>query len=177
MLGHFPRQQVEGDAVVADHRLAHGAEGGRQLVDDFVLGNAQLVVARAVVPGDQVGVLELVAALAAGIFKADGEGRQVVHRLRAAADQQAGVDTAGQQHARPRRHAGGWPRLRGSRPVRGGPAFQVQLTLIGVGPVLQLPPGLTLDFAVAVDTHPGAGFQLCTFASKVRGAGFPRHGS
>ncbi|MNF97503.1 hypothetical protein D3C84_803340 [compost metagenome] len=29
MLGHFPRQQIERDAVVADHRFAHGAERSR----------------------------------------------------------------------------------------------------------------------------------------------------
>lgn len=64
---------------MADHGFAHGAEGGWQLVDDFVLGNAQLVVTGAVVPGDQVGVLELVAAFATGILETDGEGRQVIH--------------------------------------------------------------------------------------------------
>ncbi|MNG87291.1 hypothetical protein D3C79_460900 [compost metagenome] len=75
---------------MADHRFAHGAEGRRQLVDDLVFGNPQLVVAGAVVAGDQVGILELVAALATGILEADGEGRQVVHtHLAQQADQQA----------------------------------------------------------------------------------------
>ncbi len=42
----------------------------------------------------------------------------------------------------------------------GGPAFQVQFAFIGVGAVVQLPPGLAFHFAMAVDAHPGAGFQL-----------------
>jgi len=37
------------------------------------------MVVRAVMLGDQVRILELVAAFAAGVFKADGEGRQVLH--------------------------------------------------------------------------------------------------
>ncbi|MNO50300.1 hypothetical protein D3C76_406710 [compost metagenome] len=162
VLGHFPRQQVEGDAVVADHRFAHGAEGGRQLVDDFVFGNAQLVVTGAVVFGDQVRILELVAALAAGIFKADGEGRQVVNaHFAQQADQQAGVDAAGQQHT----HIDGCPLadchgVAGGVEYAGGPAFQIKFTLVRVGAVLQLPPGLAFHFAMAVDAHPGAGLQL-----------------
>ena len=40
MFGDFARQQVKGDAVVTDHRLAHGPEGRRQLLDDFVFANA-----------------------------------------------------------------------------------------------------------------------------------------
>ncbi|MNJ55535.1 hypothetical protein D3C77_510320 [compost metagenome] len=75
VLGHLPRQQVEGNAVVADHRLAHGAESCRQLLDDLPLVDAQLMMTGAVMAGDQVGVLELVATLAAGILEADGKGR------------------------------------------------------------------------------------------------------
>ena len=63
---------------MADHRLAHGLEGGRQLLEDFLFLDAQLVMAGVVVLGDDVRVLELVAALAAGVFEADGEGQQVV---------------------------------------------------------------------------------------------------
>ncbi|MNQ89687.1 hypothetical protein D3C85_1050020 [compost metagenome] len=54
MPGHFPGQQVEGDAVMADHGLAHGTKGRWQLFDDFAFGDAQLVMAGAVVAGDQV---------------------------------------------------------------------------------------------------------------------------
>ncbi|KWV85266.1 hypothetical protein PFLmoz3_05210 [Pseudomonas fluorescens] len=39
---------------MADHRLAHGAEGCWQLLDDLAFGDAQLVVMGAVVFGDQV---------------------------------------------------------------------------------------------------------------------------
>ncbi|MNO99101.1 hypothetical protein D3C76_908660 [compost metagenome] len=147
---------------MADHRLAHGAEGGWQLLDDLVLGDAQLVVTGAVVLGDQVGVLELVAAFAAGILEADGEGRQVVHACFAQqADQQAGIDPTGQQHANVhRRTLADGHGVAGGVEYAGGPAFQVQLTLVRVGAVVQLPPGLAFHFAVAVDTHPAAGLQL-----------------
>jgi hypothetical protein len=39
---------------MADHRLAHGAESRRQLLDDFVFANAQLVMTGAVMLGNQV---------------------------------------------------------------------------------------------------------------------------
>ena len=64
---------------MADHRLAHGTEGRGQLLENLVFANAQLMVTGGKVLGDQVGILELVAALSAGILKADGKGRQVVH--------------------------------------------------------------------------------------------------
>ncbi|MCY1416701.1 hypothetical protein D9M71_322170 [compost metagenome] len=95
MLGHLAGQQVEGDAVVADHGLAHGAEGRGQLFYDLAFANAQLVMAGVVVLGDQVRILELVTAFAAGIFETDGEGRKVVDPgFTQQADQQARIDAA-----------------------------------------------------------------------------------
>ena len=62
--------------------------------------DADLVVVGAEVAGDDVGVLELVALLAARGLEADGEGLQaVLSRLGEQADDQAGVQPAGQQAA------------------------------------------------------------------------------
>ncbi|MNC31745.1 hypothetical protein D3C75_800770 [compost metagenome] len=112
--------------------------------------------------GDQVRILELVTAFAAGILETDGEGRQVVHaHFAQQADQQAGIDPTRQQHTHVHRCplANGHG-VAGGVEHAGGPAFQVQLTFIGVGAVVQLPPGLAFHFAMAVDAHPGAGLQL-----------------
>ena len=85
---------------MADHRFAHRCEGAGQLFENLRLANAQLVVLGAVMLGDQVGVLELVTALAAGIFKANREGRQRLSTgLAEQANQQAGIYPAGEQHA------------------------------------------------------------------------------
>ncbi|MDT4821342.1 hypothetical protein FQZ97_545170 [compost metagenome] len=95
VLRYLAGEQVEGDAVVADHGFAHGGEGLGQLFQHLVLVDAQLLVAGAVVAGDQVGIFELVAALAAGILEADGEGGQLLHTgLGQQADQQAGIHAA-----------------------------------------------------------------------------------
>lgn len=59
---------------MADHRFAHGAKRRGQLLDNLAFLNAQLMVLRAVMLGDQVRILELVAALAAGVLETDGKG-------------------------------------------------------------------------------------------------------
>ena len=64
---------------MADHRLAHGAEGRWQLLDDFVFANPQLVMAGAVVFGNQVRILEFIPAFTACVFKANGKSRQILY--------------------------------------------------------------------------------------------------
>ena len=105
VLGDFLAEQVEGDAVVADHRLAHRAdrpvEGGQHPVGS----DADLVMIGVEALGHDVGVLEFVALDAAGRLEADGERRQsVLAGLGEQADDQAGVHPAGQQAAD--RHVG-----------------------------------------------------------------------
>ena len=121
---------------MADHRLAHGAERRRQLFEDLALVDTQLMVARAIVAGDQVRILELVPALAAGIFETDGEGRQIVHPYFAQqADQQAGIDAAGEQHADVHRRplADGYG-VAGGVEHACGPVFRVRCCSSGRGP-------------------------------------------
>ena len=98
VLGHFLAEQIEGDAVVADHRLAHGADRTVQCGQHAVGADADLMVIGAETLGDDVGVLELVARHAAHRLEADGESRQsVLARFGEQPDDQAGVDSAGQQ--------------------------------------------------------------------------------
>ena len=162
MLGHFTRQQIKGDAVMTDHRLAHGAEGRWQLLDDFVLANAQLVMARAVMPGNQIRILEFIPALAACVLKADGESRQILYaHIAQQPHQQTGVDTAREQHAdihrRPLADGHGFA---GAVEDTIAPIFQGQIDFIGTGAVGQGPPGFLLGVAIGVNTQPGRGWQL-----------------
>ena len=97
---HFLAEQVEGDAVVADHRLTHRADRPVERGQHPVGPDADLVVVGVEALGDDVRPPELVALHAAGRLEADGEGRQpVLTGLGEQADDQAGVDTAGQQAA------------------------------------------------------------------------------
>jgi hypothetical protein len=112
VLGHLLRQQVEGDTVVADHRLAHRrhrtGQGGQQpgVVD------LDLVVIGAEVLSDQIGVGELVAGLATRRMEADAErGQALLSRLGEQRHDQAGVQAAGQQYAD--RHVGDHPAVHG----------------------------------------------------------------
>ncbi|RMM61774.1 hypothetical protein ALQ75_05447 [Pseudomonas savastanoi pv. glycinea] len=162
MLGHFTRQQVEGDTVVADHRLAHGAERRRQLFDDLAFLNTQLVVACAVMLGDQVGILKFISTLATGILKADREGRQVFDpHFTQQADQHAGVDTAGKQHADvyrgtlTNRHC-----FTGAVQYAVAPVFEREVFLVFMRTVRQGPPDFLLDLAAGVDAHPAGWRQL-----------------
>ncbi len=105
VLGHFLGQQIEGDAVVADHRLAHGADRTVERGQHPVGADADLMVVGVEALGDEVGVLELVALHAADGLEADGErGQPVLARLGEQPDDQAGVDAARQQAAH--RHIG-----------------------------------------------------------------------
>ncbi len=97
---HLLGKQVEGDGVVADHRLAHrrnrAVECGKHPVGpDLDLG----VVGRETV-GDELRVGVLVARAAADLLEADVERLQVRHaRLGEQRDDQAGVEAAREQHA------------------------------------------------------------------------------
>ncbi len=100
VLGDFLAEQVEGDAVVADHRFAHRAdrpvEGGQHPLG----ADPDLVVIGLEALGHDVGVLELVALDIAGGLEADRERRQpVLPSLGEQPDDQAGVDPAGEQAA------------------------------------------------------------------------------
>ena len=100
VLGHFLAEQIEGDAVVADHRLAHGADRAVERGQHPVGADADLMVVGGETFGDDVGVLELVALHAADRLEADRERRQaVLAGLGEQPDDQAGVDAAGQQAA------------------------------------------------------------------------------
>ena len=97
---HFLAEQVEGHAVVADHRLAHRAdravEGGQHPVGP----DPDLMMVGAEAFGDDVRPPELVALDAARRFEADGKRRQPrLPRLGEQANDQARVDAAGQQAA------------------------------------------------------------------------------
>ena len=93
------RQQVEGDAVVADHRLAHGGDRTVDAVEQTRRGDVDAVVVGAEVPRDLVGVLELVAGLAARRLEADAErGEVLLPGLGEQPDHERGVDAAGEQH-------------------------------------------------------------------------------
>ena len=100
VFGHLLGQQVEGDAVVADHRLAHRADRAVQRGQHAVGADPDLVVVGVEAFGDDVGVAELVARDTADGLETDGERRQpVLARLGEQADDQAGVDAARQQAA------------------------------------------------------------------------------
>ena len=102
---HFLAEQVEGDAVVADHRLAHRADRPVERGQHPVGSDADLVMVGAEAFGHDVRPAEFVALDAAHRLEADGEGRQpVLSGLGEQPDDQAGVDAAGQQAAD--RHVG-----------------------------------------------------------------------
>ncbi len=138
---------------MADHRFAHRLEGGGQLLEDFLFLDAQLVMARLVVVGDQVGVLEFVAAFATGILETDGEGQQGVRRPGFAQqpDQQAGIDATGQQHAdvhgRPLAQRDGFTQRRQGALL---PVLECVVLLVLTGAERQRPPALLLDPAIGL---------------------------
>ena len=95
VLGHLLGQQVERDAVVADHRLAHGADRAVEGGEHALGADADLMVVGVEPLGDEVGVLELVALDPADGLEADRERRQtVLTRLGEQPDDQAGIHAA-----------------------------------------------------------------------------------
>ncbi|MNN48305.1 hypothetical protein D3C81_1627770 [compost metagenome] len=161
---------------MADHGFAHGGERLGQVLQHFVLIDAQLLVPGAVVAGDQVGVFELVAALAAGILEADGEGRQLLHTgFRQQAHQQAGVHATGKQHAD---FAGGALADRHGVAQAGqqqvAPVLEAQYLFVFAGAVFQLPPDALTAVAVGVYLHPAGRRQF--FDAFDQGARRRHHG-
>ncbi|MCY1528629.1 hypothetical protein D9M68_637410 [compost metagenome] len=162
VLRDFAGQQVEGDAVMADHRLAHGREGCRELIQHLVLVDAQLLMTCAVVVGDQVGEFELIAAFAAGILETDGEGGQLLDAgLGQQAHQQAGVHSTGKQDAHfasgtlADTHGLAQAAQQGIAPV-----LQAEYLFVFAGAVLQLPPGAIVAIASGIEHHPAGRRQL-----------------
>lgn len=150
------------DCVVADHRLAHGAEGLRQLVENLMLADTQLMVAGGEALGDQIRVLELVAALATGILETNGEGQEVFHAgFAQQADQHARIDAAGKQYADIHRSAltDGHGFAHGFQCLI-APFLQAVAGFIALRAELQRPPGFLLDPAVGIDAHPGGRRQF-----------------
>ena len=100
VFGDLLAEQIEGDAVVADHRLAHRADRTVERGQHAVGADADLVVVGFEPLGDDVGVLELVALDATDRLEADRERRQaVLARLGEQPDDQARVDATRQQTA------------------------------------------------------------------------------
>ncbi len=125
--------------------------------------DADLVVVGAVVPGDDVGVLELVALLAAGGLEADREGLQaVLTRLGEQPDDQAGVQATRQQAADG--DVGDEAAL-----DRGAQRGEDRVLPVGLRPVGalggaledRLPVGLLRSRAVGLDAHDGARLAAC----------------
>lgn len=111
--GHFPGEQIEADAVVADHGLRHGGNRRGKLTQQLCRGYVDLVVAGAELRGHDIGVLELVALFTPDGFKADGKGVQALGAgLGHQAHQQAGVDAP--DSSTPTSTAASW-RLRTAR--------------------------------------------------------------
>ena len=129
VFGHFLAEQVEGDAVVADHRLAHRADRAVERGQHPVGADADLMVVGVEALGDDVRVLELVALDAADGFEADGERLQpVLTGFGQQPDDQAGVDAARQQASD--RYVGDQPAL-DREPQRG----ENRVLPIAFGPV------------------------------------------
>jgi hypothetical protein len=78
VFGHFLGQQVEGDAVVTDHWLAHRGDRAVERGQHPVGADADLVMVGVEALGDDVGIPELVALDAADGFEADREGGQAM---------------------------------------------------------------------------------------------------
>ena len=98
VFGHFLAEQVEGDAVVADHRLAHRADRPVERGQHPVGVDADLMVVGVEALGDDVRILEFVTLDAADGFEADREGLQpVLAGFGQQTDDQAGVDATRQQ--------------------------------------------------------------------------------
>ncbi len=97
--GDLLRQQVEGDAVVADHRLAHRVDGRLDRGQQPVTGDPNLVMVGAEMVRNDVGVRELVTGLAAGRLEADTERREIaLPGLGQQGHDEAGVKPPGQEH-------------------------------------------------------------------------------
>lgn len=97
---NFLAEQVEGDAVVADHRLTHGADRAVERGQHPVGPDPDLMVIGPETLCDDVRPAELVALDAACRFESDGERHQpVLAGLGEQTDDQARVDAAGQQAA------------------------------------------------------------------------------
>ncbi len=113
VLRYFARQQVEGDVVVAHHRLGHRRDGVGQCLQHVGGRDADLVVPGAELLGHDVRVLELVAGFPADRLEADRKSFQTrLPQLGEQRHDQARIDAAREQHAD--RHVGDHAALDGS---------------------------------------------------------------
>jgi hypothetical protein len=167
------RQQVEGDDVVADHRLGHRTDGVAESCGELVGGHPDAVVVGVEALGDDVGVDELVALPAADRLEADRVGGQAgLSLLGEQADDEAGVQAAGEQHAD--RDVGHQPPADGDPqrlldrvlPVARGPGG-----VLGTALVAGLPVPVLAGGAVGLD-HPHGGRGQLADAAQDR----PRRG-
>ena len=98
VFGDLLAEQIEGHAVMADHRFAHGADRAVEGRQHPVGADPDLVMIGVEAFGDDVGVAKLVALDAADGFEADGERLQsVLAGFGEQPDDQAGIHPAGQQ--------------------------------------------------------------------------------
>ncbi len=162
LLGDQFGQQVEGDHVVTDHRLAHGGDRAVQGGGEAVGVHHQLVVVGGELLRDQIGVRELVTLLAALRLETDAEGGHLrPTRLGEQRHDQAGVEAAGEQDAH-RHVTDDATAHRGTQCVqyRVAPVGGVEACVFGTPGVRGLPVAAVAVAAVRFDDPHGGGWQL-----------------
>ncbi len=158
---------MEGDHVVAAHRLGHRQHGLSDGGHQVVVGQLDPVVVGVERAGHQVGVVELVAGLAVAAVEADAERAQVL--LAGLGEQrhdEAGVQSAGEQH--PDRHVGDQPSAyrRAQRVAdRGPPVGGVHPRVGGLPHVVGSPVHLLAAAPVRLD-HPQGGRRQLAHAAQ-----------
>ena len=158
---------------MGDHRLAHGADGAAERVDDLVAAHAPAVVVGPEGGDDLVGVRELVAlAVPAGV-EADAERGEVgLALLRQQADDEARVQAAREQHAHRDVGHHAPPHGRAQRLAhRGGPVLRrhprvLRAAAVAGGPVARAAPA-----PVGLDDQDGGRRELAHAVRTVCGAG------
>ena len=164
-------QQEKRHGVLPDHRLGHTGNRFRQPFQHLGIGDQVLVMAGLIAGGHLVGILELAAFLLRLIFETDREGQQIPHAgFGQQSDQQAGIQSAGQQHAdrhvsdvEPPPHRQSQRRVNGFGPLGFAPRF-------GRTDGAQPPVDSVAFAAVGVDGEGGRGRQLAD-ASQDRARG------
>ena len=161
-LRHLLREQVEGDRIVRDHRLAHRGDRAVQGREHPVGRHMDLVVVGLEDLGDHIGVAKFVALALTDVVKPDAErGESLLTRARQQPDDQARVQTAGQQHAH--RNVGDHaPPYRGlERPEHlPRPVLLRPCGTLRTAAVIGRPVGVDRALPVRLDGHHGGGREL-----------------